>query len=912
MNPDFEVEHDEHGIILFQKNDLIEIEADKKQGSLVGKGIGSTTWSSSSSSCAASYGTEFICVSFAGKPVSVKSKGRSKPNFVPGPRELVWIRIADDQSYVNISYQERIRIKQAQDDDANHHNDDDGGEDDDEDDDDEDDDDEGDDDADVVDADNVEDSMANNSHTTTSMSQISSGSRAPVSAKPVSAKRRRPKKQRRPADSQAKKVKQEKREYWKPGDKVFNPETVRVVVSAGKRSDVWRSFREFDYTVQGQERAICENLRVCTHCLEEAKMDDRICFVVHVDGHNTSKMTNHLKKCHKPVVAEENKEAAVKHLSEGKSIQSFVTYGGSYMYKCMKWMVLGLRPINTVEDPLFRDMVQELNPKAPMVTRAKVGDMIASIAQVVMAVLVAALVGQFFALTTDHWTSAANVSYMATTAHYIDDQWELVALTLQCREHHGSAEATDILVELKKVFTSFNLLAAKCVAVVTDTAPVMGKFGRELKEKLGIYHVYCTDHQLELTTGLAFKVEDDTSNEDIMKMARKLVGHFTGSSQAEAQLLGAQESVVHPLKCIQDVVTRWWSTFQMVERLLKLRPTFEKMVGDGVLAQEDCLDDEQWETVGDVKTLLEPFMCVQKLLEGQKYVTISLVPYLINKVRNGLVGVVNTSRIEAVKHLARTMLNHEVNGLNTYWGSGRAGTVFDEHKTAGSRQRAKGFCYPMLIATAVDPRMKTLGSLGWSECDQVKVWEAVAIQMKIVQDEREQAKGPAAMVHARPVEALPSARPVPSSAMSMFSDLLVEWDSQQLGTSQTDSEVPALTTLDDLAAEIEEELQAYRDMSMLPMFDGPNGPLGDGAVATNPLVWWKAHARKFPLISTVAKRFLCIPATSAPAERVFSVAGLAISKLRSSLLPEFANDLIFLHDSWAIAEKIGNRGIGLF
>jgi hAT family C-terminal dimerisation region len=58
-----------------------------------------------------------------------------------------------------------------------------------------------------------------------------------------------------------------------------------------------------------------------------------------------------------------------------------------------------------------------------------------------------------------------------------------------------------------------------------------------------------------------------------------------------------------------------------------------------------------------------------------------------------------------------------------------------------------------------------------------------------------------------------------------------------------------------------------------------------------------------PLLSTLARRILCIPATPAPSERVFSSAGLTISKCRASLQPQHASELIFLHDSWEFAEE---------
>ncbi len=55
----------------------------------------------------------------------------------------------------------------------------------------------------------------------------------------------------------------------------------------------------------------------------------------------------------------------------------------------------------------------------------------------------------------------------------------------------------------------------------------------------------------------------------------------------------------------------------------------------------------------------------------------------------------------------------------------------------------------------------------------------------------------------------------------------------------------------------------------------------------------KYNERKYKLLSILAARFLCIPATSAPSECVFSVAGLTIAKDRARLASDTANELIF-------------------
>ena len=63
----------------------------------------------------------------------------------------------------------------------------------------------------------------------------------------------------------------------------------------------------------------------------------------------------------------------------------------------------------------------------------------------------------------------------------------------------------------------------------------------------------------------------------------------------------------------------------------------------------------------------------------------------------------------------------------------------------------------------------------------------------------------------------------------------------------------------------------------------------------NPLAWWKANATRFKTLPFVARWLLCMPATSTSAERVFSTAGLTITKLQSNLKPENVDALIFLN-----------------
>uniref|UniRef100_H2ZT93 HAT C-terminal dimerisation domain-containing protein n=1 Tax=Latimeria chalumnae TaxID=7897 RepID=H2ZT93_LATCH len=63
----------------------------------------------------------------------------------------------------------------------------------------------------------------------------------------------------------------------------------------------------------------------------------------------------------------------------------------------------------------------------------------------------------------------------------------------------------------------------------------------------------------------------------------------------------------------------------------------------------------------------------------------------------------------------------------------------------------------------------------------------------------------------------------------------------------------------------------------------------------DPLEWWRVNENRYRKLARLAKACLCIPATSVPAERVFSAVGLIVNRLRSRLSPEYVDMLIFLN-----------------
>lgn len=89
-----------------------------------------------------------------------------------------------------------------------------------------------------------------------------------------------------------------------------------------------------------------------------------------------------------------------------------------------------------------------------------------------------------------------------------------------------------------------------------------------------------------------------------------------------------------------------------------------------------------------------------------------------------------------------------------------------------------------------------------------------------------------------------------------------------------------------LREESSDEFEVYHELRSIPF-------AVDGKVA-NPLNWWKSHHVEFPKLAKLARRFLCIIASSVPCERVFSKSGLCVSKRRTLLSDENVSNLVFI------------------
>jgi hypothetical protein len=107
----------------------------------------------------------------------------------------------------------------------------------------------------------------------------------------------------------------------------------------------------------------------------------------------------------------------------------------------------------------------------------------------------------------------------------------------------------------------------------------------------------------------------------------------------------------------------------MVERLLRLKASLDFLAAAGTITNN--LTAAQWHLLKQIEVTLAPFMLAQQILEGEKYVTLSLVPKIIVCIRNGLTKALENEEDEvANSDYMQRMLSTLRDSFNTEWGRG--------------------------------------------------------------------------------------------------------------------------------------------------------------------------------------------------------------------------------------------------
>ncbi|XP_025410705.1 zinc finger BED domain-containing protein 1-like [Sipha flava] len=353
--------------------------------------------------------------------------------------------------------------------------------------------------------------------------------------------------------------------------------------------------------------------------------------------------------------------------------------------------------------------------------------------------------------------------------------------------------------------------------------------------------VRCTAHSIQLSVNAGLK--NDVTKELINKL-RKIVGYFNISSSAQSELEKEQVKYGEPQnKLVQDCVTRWNSTCNMIESVIKHRYSINFVISKNKKTDEWFIKSAEVQNLKDLVKVLEPFKSVTNTLGGDKYVTASVA----NRLIKSLLNTIQTCETDS-KFIKTVKLS-----------------ILQDLKIR------REMMSPVLSkAAALDPRFHELKFI--SDEQKTLIWEELETEIcemnpqsqEIINDQNK----------ANEIENVISSdedNPPPKKMRSLMADSDDE-DEYSIGfeTLMTASR----------------QLQNYKNMTTKCHRD------------EDPLKWWKENSNLYPEVSKLAKKYLSIIATSVPCERLFSEAGNITSKKRSSLSPDRVNNLLFLNSCY--------------
>ena len=632
--------------------------------------------------------------------------------------------------------------------------------------------------------------------------------------------------------------------------------TTRVFVKRykthpGSKSKIWKYFGflvdDSGATKVTPEEAFCE---LC---------DERI-----KRSSNTTNLLTHLKRHH--FIEYDEVIAAIRKQEDESSVEESSTSLTKTKQQCLDDLILkkeaykknslryqtcqnalvsficnDLQPISVVDSPAFRHLLFTLDPRFQPYSRSQFSRVVIPMKydEVKQSIKEKLEKAEFISLTTDMWTGCHNHGYISLSAHFVGDDWKMDHYCLQTREVVSSHTAQNLAGEISCSLDEWGI-TDKVVMVTTDN-------GQNIKnaiiEELQYSHLCCVGHTLQLGIGKALQL---TAVSRVLGRVRKLVEHFHKSTLATNCLREKQIRLELPQHVlVMECKTRWSSTYHMIQRVQEQQAAICAVLAENRDRTIRSLlpENEEWSTIEDLLSVLKPFCDGTTIMSGSRYPTFSLLAPLLHKLLEVTLKIKEDDS-EVLKNVKSSIANDLQSRYNSY-----------------STRKC------LRIATFLDPRFKDLSPFIPAE-EHECVYENTKTELL--------------------------------SIVGLDDDDEIDDQSEEVNeTNEPEPPKKKKSKLSDFFADVYEDKSKRICSKLERVVAEVNRYKSEESIDIDekPLMWWKMRKYQYPLMSNLAKRYFCIPATSVRSEEIFSVAGNVLNEKRNRLLPENVDKLVFLHEN---------------
>ena len=332
----------------------------------------------------------------------------------------------------------------------------------------------------------------------------------------------------------------------------------------------------------------------------------------------------------------------------------------------MNFMAIDNQLFSICEDQGFIELIAHLQPKYIIPSRRFFSDKMLPQAYKTLQALVFENISmaQYLSFTTDIWTNSyTNDSFISLSCHYIGNDFNKVDCVLNCKHFPESHTGINIAAIFETMLTEWQIPESKIHLVIRDAAANM-KLGVELSN---IDSISCFLHGLQLV--LKDAVFSQKTVAEIIKRSKSICTHFNHSSLSTVQLKRIQKEIDPKLPenrillPIQDVATRWNSTFLMLERIEKLKRPLQLFIADH--PNIPVLTSSDWKYIENILYLLQPFFMITESISKTKSLISTVIPHVralngylssiaeedlgVKKLKNGLRNALKDRFLNAIK-----------------------------------------------------------------------------------------------------------------------------------------------------------------------------------------------------------------------------------------------------------------------
>lgn len=515
----------------------------------------------------------------------------------------------------------------------------------------------------------------------------------------------------------------------------------------------------------------------------------------------------------------------------------------------------GLHPVSTADEPFFQAMLRTLDPRcAPPTAADLLSQALPQRHQQVRAGVSAELSGlSCCGVSADLWRSETHGhSYVTLYAHGLLAQTaplssgplRLLSRCLKTFEVPADSPAEGITRALYEVFMEWGV-AQRVRGATTSGSPDVLKACAQLDLPV---LMPCFAERLNRGVHAASLVPGVQA---LLARCRRLVDYFQQSVVAAYML---QERLKQQGRSAGALVGErpgcWTATLTMLQRLRENQPAVTSVLLEDANNQALLLAAGEWALLDGLLQLLRALRSAADMFCGSACPSISMLKPVLHM-------------------LLSTALRRR---------DGDPAELLDARRAVAGAleeayQRPAQLDMFLKVASFLDPRYKRLPFLTAAERAQVEarvLEEAAALYQRHTPSAQQPAAADDEPPNKKQALGASSAAPPTGDAANPLAVIFC-----QSGAAETQEE---------FQAQAEEELSNFKAQKVLGLNE-------------DPLRWWSDRALLFPMLPRVLQKYWCVPATSAPAHRLFGPAGNVLWGKRNRLDPEHVDQQVFLYEN---------------